>query len=273
MICSSAQFQPCIFLYALYLIIRYIASRKTKFHVSLSGTFTEGNSQEEPCLQGDGAGVLAEKDGTLTRVAMGKDLVGDAACHHLDPWSDSPSSGGRCPGEAAKLYPKRSLLLLHRDFFSSPFPPAPVLFVKYRFLGAELLVGFRGAGCQRAPPPQKDFSSKGSSLGPCGVAVTTYSRSGLGPVGSTTWSPCRAPRCPCHPPTPRKVAAGKSRKNWAEQDRKGGPPLLPVVSVIKKQTKHKELAKHQGHANTKPMQNLHRARTLSQNLDSAQAHS
>lgn len=117
-ICNSSQFQPCIFLHALYLTIRYIASRKTNFNVSLSGTFMEGNPREELHYEETKQVRSQRKAAHLTRVAVGKERVGDAVFHHLDPWSDSPSSRGRCPGKAAELYPKCSLLLLHRDFFS-----------------------------------------------------------------------------------------------------------------------------------------------------------
>ena len=220
-------------------------------------------------MQGNGAGALAEKDGTLSRVAVGKDLVGDAACHHLDPRSDSPSSGGRCPGKAAKPYPKRSLLLLHRHFFSSPLSPAPVLFVKNRFLGAELLVGFRGAGCPARPTPAEGLLIQGQESGPVYLPALRTGSCGVNNLVSVSCPPA----APATPPPQGRRWASKSPKNWAEQGRKGGPPLLPVFSVIKKQTKHKELAKHQGHTDTSPMQNLYRARTLSQNLDSAHAHS
>lgn len=105
------------FFHVLYLTIRYIASRKTNFNVSLSGTFMEGNPGEGLRFE-ETKQVRCRERRNCHGSRWVKERAGDAVFHHLDPWSDSPSSQRRCPGKSAKLYPKCSLLLLHRHFFS-----------------------------------------------------------------------------------------------------------------------------------------------------------
>ena len=177
--------------------IRYVALRKTNFNVSLCCTSTQGNTQEELCLQGNEAGALAEKDRNLSRVSMGKERGGDAAFHPLDPWSVA-FLPRKVPREGCQIVPQTFFAAAPETF---SLPPS-ALWLKNRFLGSELCWWkSRGAGClPSGPMTAEGLHVQGQQPVPTQRSrATTYQRSGLGPAGSATWPPGRAPRCPHHP--------------------------------------------------------------------------
>lgn len=107
-----------------------------------------------------------------------------------------------------------------------------VLWLKNRFLGAALCWrDSQGAGSLPSASQDCRTSSKGSSLCLCKAAWWLPTRAeDWVPAGSATWSPGPAPAALA---IQRTAATQVSPKNWAEPDHKGGPPLFPVVSVIK----------------------------------------